>query len=252
MKKLIAVIGILGTVITARTAPAINSDVYDYSWVGRTYNIQGGYCLDWSKWTEWYKVGVAPYAKAIRTYKYWNMPGCNNGVLTDDLYQWSDPAMTPPAARLTYSNSVLITTGTYYGDDYKPKRITEMAAYGNKTDVAGHKKERNAYGKTRFWINGVTNGLHHIKVQFIGGYWPDWWPGDYQPGDVGDPNIPALVSFDYVSDNVQIRGIQCNAAGYVTFYWNPYGGVTLDCTPTVGNATKNQHWWYELTMTIIP
>lgn len=55
-----------------------------------------------------------------------------------------------------------------------------------------------------------------------------------------------------MTDNVKINNITCNVSGQVTFYWNPYGGSTIDLTPTVGNVTKGRHWFYTVTIEIIP
>jgi len=243
-KKLSAVIGIGIFVlinIGRMDAAYINTDSgsYDYSWLGATSHLQGYSCLDWVERTEWYKVGVSPYGKSSQIYRNWTTVPCGSGALNEIRYTWHDAALNPPAVSVLYYNGAPVSTNSYSEDDYKPKRLTEMANYIDKTNAPPdtYKYSRTCFGNTRMWVNSVTNGNYHFKIHFEGGYWTSWWPGEFEPGDYTAWSNTSS-QFSYVADGVKIAGINCDANGDVTFYWNPYGGVTKDITPTVTNATK--------------
>jgi hypothetical protein len=254
MKSIIGTaIGLLLWVTAANAQPYINSDVYDYDWFGKTLNPET--CTTYRSTRELFKSGGAPLPYHSIVVQYAPSPCQYNGVLYEDKTIWTDVSLND-AWEWSYENNTLVSSNhVWWAPDVQPKRITEMAGYVNLAEsngASGSTNSRTCFGRTRFWINAVTNGNYHIRVQFTGGYWDNWFPGNYSVGDI-DWGAPAVKQFSYVADAVVLNGgYQLDSNGRVEFYWNPYGGVTKDLTPSVGNVTRKRHWTYGLTMTIIP
>lgn len=260
MKLLISLV-LLFIALRMQGAPIINTDTenggaYDYSWWGQTSHLESYTCLDWILRSEWYKVGVSPYGRAQQSYKKWSTVPCGSGEVNDSKVTWHDAALNCYAVNVFYVNNVPTGTNSFYcASDMKPKRLFEMANYTNKTHPGDtFYYSRTCFGDNRMWVNLATNGNYHFKVQFVGGYWTDWWPGEGIPGDYQDATLTS-VNFNFATDGVSIGGHNCDATGAATFYWNPYGGAALDITPSVTHAVKKQHWWYQISasnITIIP
>jgi len=232
-------------------AAYVNWDVHNYSWDGKSKDVT---CIEYNRTYERFTASAPPYPQHSQFVKYSASPLCQfNGLLVEDRVLWTSVAMADSNV-YSYQNGVCIQTNAHTGPlpEYQPKRIREMAYYTdlNMDGSSGGKFSRYTFGRQRFWINAVTNGNYYVKVTFTGGYWDDWFPGHSYPGDIDDINTPAVKQFNYVADGVRINNITPNYAGVVYFYWNPYGGVTIDLTPTVANATRGRHWKYHLIMEI--